>query len=184
MTLELPKTRCKELLCAQRHKSCPQSSSNKRDWMHLMNGWFKCTVYSIQKIKTQKIRDWSKPRHFGQASPTRMTCSIHNNRKNQLWTRHSLAPNKWYQMIHINTRNPEKITKGSKCPGGHQKRGATSSTVHSHSKDRLYLPQTQWLLYNPLVDHSQAIYIYIYIVFKRLWIKKLRDRSQSWPLRF
>ena len=88
-----------------------------------------------------------------------MTCVLTAAEDTDYAPTYSLAPNKWYLKIYINTRNPEKITKGSKCRGSHQRRGTTSSTVHSHSKDRLYLPQMQWLVYNPLVDHSQAIYV-------------------------
>ena len=100
-----------------------------------------------------------------------MTCALTAAEDTDYAPTYSLAPNKWYLKIYINTRYPEKITMGSKCRGSHQRRGITSSTVHSHSKDRLYLPQMQRLVYNPQVDHSQAIHV----VLKRSGIKKIGD---------
>jgi len=61
-----------------------------------------------------------------------MTCSIHTN----YGLRHRLAPNKWYPKICINTRNAEKITKGSKCPCGHERRRAKNHCVHQPVKTK------------------------------------------------
>ena len=44
-------------------------------------------LYTVfKRPKAKKIRDRCKPRHFDQASPRRMTCSIHNSRPQRLWT--------------------------------------------------------------------------------------------------
>ena len=57
-----------------------------------------------------------------------LTTAVHTN----YGLRHRLAPNKWYPNICINTRNAEKITKGSKWPCDYQRRGAKNHCVHQH----------------------------------------------------
>ena len=120
----------------------------------------------FKSSRAPKMGGRCKSRHFGQASQTQtqMTCAIALAKHNDYGLTHTLAPNKRYLNIDIDTTNLEKIINGSKWPWDYERQGATSSTVYSHSKDQLYLPQMQCLLYNPLVVHSQAIYI----VFRRL----------------
>ena len=95
------------------------------------------TIHTVFKSsRAQKIRDRCKPRHFGRASQTRTTCALTLADHTNHGLRHRLAPNEWYPKIYINTANAEKITKGSKCPCGHERIRAKNHCVHQPVKTK------------------------------------------------
>ena len=55
-----------------------------------------------------------KPGHFGQASPTQMTCALTTEADTNYGLTHGRAPNKRYLNIDSDIMNPEKITNRSK----------------------------------------------------------------------
>jgi hypothetical protein len=63
--------------------------------------------------------DRSKFPHFGQTSPTRMTCCSDNARDTDYGLTNTLHPNKRHPNIGIDSLNSEKIANRSKWPRGH-----------------------------------------------------------------
>ena len=104
---------------------------------------------------TYKIQDRCKSWQFGQASQTRMTCTLTTAKDTNYGLPHALAPNKRPLNIDIDTRNPGKITKGSKSPCGHYRRDAKNHCVHQHSQK----------LHSTLLKRSTSYMLYQWMIF-------------------
>ena len=68
----------------------------------------------FKSLRAQKIQDRSKSWHFGQASQTRMTCTVTPVNHNDYGLTRHLTPNKWHLNIDSDSMNPEKVTNKSK----------------------------------------------------------------------
>jgi hypothetical protein len=167
------------LRCTSTHTSCTVPSSNRRTWTQFKIWWFKCNHYGIQKLKNQKnprsmqiMTVWPSRTN---TNGMRIDCSRGHRLLTPGQSRSKQAISDTLQSSKEANKNNKGIKVTLSLPKTRCKKGS-----YLHSQAALCLPQMQWLVHNPRLEHSQAINNKL---FKRSWIKTIGDRSQSWPFR-
>jgi hypothetical protein len=127
----------------------------KQKKLYISQRWIIC-IQSIWYSKAHKSKKTKIEHHhdrLGGPLLSNKTCALTTEAGTNYGLRHRLPPNKRYLKIHINTRNPEKITKGSKWPWDYERQGAKSYCVHQHSHKlhSTVLKQKGWHRFQELV---------------------------------